>query len=129
MAVATGIGAFRAGLEYDHGGLSLQECLVPSFTVRSGVVQELAKIESIAWRGLRFGVEVSGGGPGWQVDLRASAADAASSLVTPQPVDEDGRASLLVEDDDRIGTPVVVVLVSPDGQVTNKRSTLVGGED
>ena len=129
VAVATGIGAFRAGLEYDHGGLSLQECLVPSFTVRSSVAQELAKIESIAWRGLRCRIEVTGGGQGWQVDLRASAADAASSLVTPQPVDEDGRASLLVEDDNRIDDPAVVVLISPDGQVTNKRSTLVGGED
>ena len=104
---------------------------MPNFTVRSGVVQELAKIESITWRGLRCRVEVLGAGPGWQVDLRASAADAASSLVTPQPVGEEGRASVLVKDkhDDKIGHPAVVVLVSPDGQVTNKRSTLVGGED
>ncbi|HUT09024.1 MAG TPA: BREX-1 system phosphatase PglZ type B [Thermoguttaceae bacterium] len=131
VAVPTGIGAFRAGLEYDHGGLSLQECLVPSFTVHSGVVQELAKIESIAWRGLRCRIEVTGGGPGWQVDLRASAADVTSSLVTPHPVDEEGRVSVLVKDkhDDKIGHPAVVVLISPDGQVTNKRSTLVGGED
>jgi hypothetical protein len=131
VAVATGIGAFRAGLEYDHGGLSLQECLVPSFVVRSGVVQELAKIESIAWRGLRCRIEVSGGGPGWKADLRTSAADTGSSLVTPQAVDEEGRASLLVKDeyDDKIGHPAVVVLISPDGQVTNRRSTLVGGED
>ena len=131
VAVATGIGAFRAGLEYDHGGLSLQECLVPSFTIRSGVVQELAKIESIVWRGLRCRIEVSGGGPGWKADLRTSAADTGSSLVTPQPVDEEGRVSVLVKDkhDDKIGHPAVVVLISPDGQVTNKRSTLVGGED
>tara|TARA_B110000196_G_scaffold293833_1_gene282434 strand:+ start:23927 stop:25972 length:2046 start_codon:yes stop_codon:yes gene_type:complete len=29
IAFAPGIGAFRAGLHYDHGGLSMQECLTP----------------------------------------------------------------------------------------------------
>ena len=29
IAVPPGIGAFRDGLEYNHGGLSVQECLVP----------------------------------------------------------------------------------------------------
>ena len=128
VAVATGIGAFRAGLEYDHGGLSLQECLVPSFTISRPTVQSTGKIESLAWRGLRCRVEVSGADVGWQVDLRASAGDAESTLADPQPV-ENGRASLLVEDDDRIGNPAVIVLLSPDGQVVAKRSTLVGGED
>jgi len=129
VAEATGIGAFRAGLKYDHGGLSLQECLVPSFTIRSGVHQVLAKIDSIVWKGLRCRVVVTGGGPGWQVDLRTSAAEPSSSLVTPQLMDEEGRGSLLVEDDDKIGDPAVVVLIAPDGQLANKRSTLVGGED
>ncbi len=129
VAVATGIGAFRAGLEYDHGGLSLQECLVPSFTVRKSAVQEAGKIESVAWRGLRCRVEVSGGGEDWQVHLRTAAGDARNTLSTPQAIDENGRASLLVTNDDRIGDPAVVVLVSPDGQVVAKRSTLVGGED
>ena len=50
MAEATGIGAFRTGLRYDHGGLSLQECLVPSFTIHGGVQRQLAKIDSIASR-------------------------------------------------------------------------------
>jgi hypothetical protein len=128
VAVATGIGAFRTGLEYDHGGLSLQECLVPSFTIRRPFVDSTGKIESLAWRGLRCRVEVSGADAGWQVDLRTAAGDASSTLAAPHPV-TDGRASLLVEKDDRIGAPAVVVLLSPDGQVVAKRSTLVGGEE
>ena len=128
VAVATGIGAFRAGLEYDHGGLSLQECLVPSFTVRTAAVESTAKIETSTWRGLRCRVEVTGAAAGWHVDLRTAAGDAGTSLTAPQPIEE-GRASLLVEDDDQIGVPAVLVVVSPDGQVVAKRSTLVGGED
>jgi len=128
VAVPTGIGAFRAGLEYDHGGLSLQECLVPGFTIRKPAVDAAGKIESLAWRGLRCRVEVAGAGAGWQVDLRTAAGDAGSSLTGPHLI-ESGRASLLVEDDDQIGVPTVVVLLAPDGQVVAKRSTLVGGED
>jgi hypothetical protein len=129
VAVATGIGAFRAGLEYDHGGLSLQECLVPRFTVRRLVGRSTGKIESLAWRGLRCRVEVSGASAGWRVHLRPTAGDEGSVLSTPQAVDDNGRATLLVTNDDRIGDPAVVVLLSADGQVVAKRSTLVGGED
>lgn len=128
VAVATGIGAFRAGLEYDHGGLSVQECLVPSLTIRKPAVESAGKIESLTWRGLRCRVEAAGAGAGWQVDLRTAAGDAGTSLTTAHPI-ESGRASLLVEDDDKIGDPAVIVLLTPDGQVVAKRSTLVGGED
>lgn len=130
IAVATGIGAFRAGLEYDHGGLSLQECLVPRLTVRSRVVPPAGKIDSVVWRGMRCRVQVSGVGEGWLVHLRTSPADPSNTLAgAPQSLDDEGRVSLLVEEDSRIGEPAVVVLLSPDGQVTAKRSTLVGGED
>jgi len=35
VAVPPGVGAFKANLEYAHGGLSVQECLVPELTVSS----------------------------------------------------------------------------------------------
>ncbi|WP_119395066.1 BREX-1 system phosphatase PglZ type B [Salinibius halmophilus] len=34
IAFAPGISAFRAGLHYEHGGLSLQECLTPVIDIR-----------------------------------------------------------------------------------------------
>ncbi len=37
IALAPGIGCFEAGKEYEHGGLSPQECVVPVVTVRAGV--------------------------------------------------------------------------------------------
>jgi hypothetical protein len=128
IAVATGIGVFRAGLEYDHGGLSLQECLIPSLTIRKPIVEWMGKIESLTWRGLRCRVEVAGAAATWQIDLRTVVGDATSSLTGTHPV-ENGKASLLVTDDGKIGVPAVAVLLTPDGQVIAKRSTLVGGEE
>ena len=129
IAVATGIGAFRAGLEYDHGGLSLQECLVPQLTVRPVAAAQTGKIESVAWRGLRCRIETSGVTSEWKLDLRTLPNDPTSLAGGAQPVEANGHVSLLVEDDDYLGKPAVLVLISPVGQVASKRSTLIGGED
>ena len=80
------------------------------------------------WRGLRCRVEVAGAAATWQIDLRTVVGDATSSLTGTHPV-ENGKASLLVTDDGKIGVPAVAVLLTPDGQVIAKRSTLVGGEE
>jgi hypothetical protein len=109
--------------------LSLQECLVPRLAVRGRTVQAAGKIESVVWRGLRCRVEASGAGDGCCVHLRVSPGDLSNTLeVDPQLLDSEGRGSLLVTDDSRIGQPAIVVLISPDGQVIAKRSTLIGGE-
>jgi hypothetical protein len=129
IAVAPGIGAFRNGLEYDHGGLSLQECLVPQLVVRAVAAAYAGKIESVVWRGLRCRVETSGAAADWKIDLRTSPNDPKSLAGGAQPVDANDHGSLLVENDDYLGKPAVLVLISPTGQVTNKRSTLIGGED
>ena len=44
IAVAPGIGVFKTSMEYTHGGVSLQECLVPELTISSAapVVAESA---------------------------------------------------------------------------------------
>jgi hypothetical protein len=104
--------------------------LVPRLTVRHRTVQAAGKIESVVWRGLRCRVEISGAGGGCSVHLRVSAGDMNNTLeVDPQLLDRDGRGSLLLTDDSRIGQPAVVVLISPEGQVVAKRSTLIGGEE
>ncbi|MDE0569015.1 BREX-1 system phosphatase PglZ type B, partial [Shewanella sp. K8] len=36
LAMAPGVGAFTAGDYYNHGGLSLQECLTPVLKVSQG---------------------------------------------------------------------------------------------
>ena len=57
MALPAGIGCYKAGMAYAHGGLSLQECVVPVLTVtRAAGSGPSVQFRSVQWRGLRWGV-------------------------------------------------------------------------
>ena len=72
FALADGISCYRAGMEYAHGGLSLQECLTLQLTVTvaSVVVKRSARITEIGWKGLRCTVVVEGDAAGLVADIR-----------------------------------------------------------
>ena len=130
IALAPGIGAFKAGIEYTHGGLSLQECLTPILVVKRGDVEEAAVVEEVTWRGLRCRVSVVGTTTGMQVDIRTKPAEALSSVASAaKPIDDEGRASLVVPDDRLIGTAAYAVVVNPSGAVVAKVPTCIGGGD
>lgn len=129
IAVAPNICCYEAGKEYEHGGLSLQECVVPVISVtRGGAARRDVVIESVTWRGLRCVVKVAGTQPSDQVDLRGRAADPGSSLAAeakaPGP---EGNVSLIVPDDEREGEAVLVVVLATDGSVLAQASTVIGG--
>jgi hypothetical protein len=126
-----GIGCFKAGKEYDHGGMSPQELVVPRITVRpaAGAV-EIAKIAGVKWVGLRCRVTVEGAVPGLKVDLRGRVAEAKSKVEggKPKEVSEDGTVSLAVESPDDEGTAAHVVLLSNDeATVLDSQLTTIGG--
>ncbi|MCB9609612.1 MAG: BREX-1 system phosphatase PglZ type B [Polyangiaceae bacterium] len=130
IALAPGIGAFKAGIEYTHGGLSLQECLTPILVVKRGDVEEVAAIEEVTWRGLRCRVTVVGTTTDMQVDIRTKPAEASSSVANAaKSIDDEGRASLVVPDDHLIGTAAYAVVVNPSGAVVAKVPTCIGGGD
>ena len=132
VAVAPGIACFGAGNEYAHGGLSLQESLVPVIRVTAGeaAAKAAAKIGDVSWVGLRCRVRVETAQPGLSVDLRSKVNDPSSSVSKARPVDAKGAASLLVADDEIEGTPaVVVVVVDASGHVIAKQPTIIGGDD
>lgn len=129
IAVATGISCYEEGKEYEHGGLSPQECVVPLITVQKAA--ELATsvtITAVAWRGLRCSVDLSGYAPGLTVDIRTHAAQASSSCVAAtKPLDTSGRVTLLVDDDDKLGMATLVVLVNEHNIVQTQWPTMIGG--
>jgi len=129
IAVAPGISCFEQGYEYAHGGISLEECLVPDIRVSIGKGKAMPQvgIAQIKWLGLRCHLSIEPAHVGLAADIRAKTNDPASSLVTPAPFDEEGRARLLVTDDDLMGSPVVVVVVDGSGRVVAKQPTIVGG--
>lgn len=128
VAYAPGVTNFMAGADYAHGGISLQECLVPVLQLEcAGMASPGAavKIQLVTWKGLRCTVVVAGASVGQRVDIRTKAALASSSLAASKPLDG-GKASLAVADDEQMGAAAVVVVLGADGEVLQKQATTVG---
>ncbi len=133
IAMAPGIGCFKAGEEYSHGSLTLQECVIPvlRFWQTHGAPVTTA-IESIKWTNLRLKTVIKDPVPGCLVDLRTKAADETTTVVgTPKFVNLDGTVSVVVESEDETppGTAVVLVILDSEKNVIAKRATTVGGDD
>jgi len=130
ITYAPGIGTFVAGQEYDHGGISPQECVTPRLTVTkvASAAAASVEIESIVWSGQRCRVKVSGGSAGLSLDVRTKAADVGSSLATSPKEFEDDTASVLVKEDDMLGSAAFAVLLDSSGAVIKQVTTVVGGE-
>ena len=131
VAVAPGIACFGAGNEYAHGGLSLQESLVPVIRVAVGkaAAKATAEIAEVNWAGLRCRVRVEAAQPDLSVDLRTKVNDAGSSVSQARVLHAKGTASLLVADDELEGTPTVVVVLDASSHVIAKQATIIGGDD
>jgi hypothetical protein len=140
IACPPGIDTFMAGEEYSHGGLSLQECVVPQLTVLAGAQPAVsAKIESWKWVGLRCRVKITGLFDGCKVDLRDKAADPTTSLlrdpgadlppsvILAKAVGPDGSVAPVVLDDTREGSATTLVLLDAAGNVIDKNLVTVGG--
>ena len=127
IAVAPGISVFKNGLEYAHGGLSLQECVAIEFTVTSDrAIAPQATITGFEWVGLRCRVRVAGETKNLRVGLRTKAADASTSIAAPKEASIDKPTSLVVEDDSLEGTAAIVVLIGEGDVVIAKQATTVG---
>jgi hypothetical protein len=132
IAVPPGSSAFEAGQVYEHGGLSPQECVTPVLIVSApaGTSDVSAEVSiSVRWHGLRALAAVAGAPVGASIDLRRKAGDPASSVSDAvAPLDADGAAKLLVEDDELIGTTVFAVVLDAAGTVVGQKMIEVGAD-
>jgi hypothetical protein len=130
IAVAPGLTCFEAGKEYEHGGVSPQECIVPRLSVTAGssiVATDSPEITKVTWLGLLCRLDLSGVGQGVVVDLRGLAADPRTSIAAKaKETTAPGRVSLTVLDDDHEGQRAHLVLVGLDGQILADRDVIVG---
>lgn len=129
VAYAPGISCFTAGVEYAHGGISLQECLVPVIQLDCGGEigsTNLVTIQSVTWKGLRCTVVVEGASDQQRVDIRSKAALASTSIVSNVKLLTSGKASLAVADDEFMGVAAVVVVLGANDEVLQKQMTTVG---
>ena len=130
VAIAPGIACFTDGHKYAHGGLSLQECLIPVISVNGRTEPETAnpQIADVSWVGFRCRVLIEQVKPGWSIDLRTEVNNADSTICGARPVNPEGPTSLLVEDDDMEGKPAIVVVLDPGGNVLAKQAVMVGDD-
>ena len=127
FATAPGIACFNRSEEYAHGGLSIQECLIPDLVVTRAEGGETAgSITSVTWRGLRCFVEAEVRGGPVTADLRLGRPTGESVAATAKPVDAEGAVSLVLADDEHEAAALVLVLLDEAGRVLAQRTTRVG---
>ncbi|WP_129664641.1 BREX-1 system phosphatase PglZ type B [Phytoactinopolyspora endophytica] len=130
IAVAPGVSCFEANQEYEHGGVSLQECIVPRLRVRAvadRVSTGGAAITKLKWLGLMCRIELENIAPGATVDIRARPGEPASSVVEEaKETTGTRRVSLLVPDEDREGEDAYVVVIAADGGILVQREVTIG---
>lgn len=129
IASPPGIGSFKAGVEYAHGGVSVQECVVPELLVERGGAAIKAQITDISWRGMRCRLAVETNAAGLRVELRRSwkQPDPANQrIAAAKELGANGQASLAVERDEYEGVAAMAVVLGPDGCVLDYRATTIG---
>jgi len=130
IVLAPEVSCFVAGMEYAHGGLTLQEALIPVLTVS---IKEIGgagaiTVKELKWSGLRLNIILQGA-RGLTLDIRGKAADASTSFaVSPMIAAADGqKTSLLVADSEAFGREAHLVIIDQEGQPIYKQSLIIGG--
>lgn len=127
FATAPGIACFNATPGYAHGGLSVQECLIPDLIiVRGDNDSPNATIRSVTWRGMRCFVEAESTGGTVIADLRLERPNGKSVVSSAKPLDDDKTTSLVVTDDAYEEKNLVLVLMDQAGTVLAQLKTKVG---
>jgi len=120
IAIAPGARCFEEGKAYEHGGLSVQECVLPLVTVRSAAAAASAgRLGEFVWKGFRLVVPVTAASAGSRIDLRTKAGDAGSSLCGGGKAVTGESVALVVEDEHR-GAAAHLVLLDATGAVVDK---------
>ena len=130
IAIAPGVTCFEANKEYEHGGVSPQECIVPRLTVTVGPAPATSgspEITKVKWLGLLCRIELTGIGSGVIADLRALPGDPNTSIAeAAKETSGAGKVSLVVPDEEHEGERAHLVFIAPDGQILAQREVVVG---
>ena len=130
MASPPGAGSYRAGIEYSHGGVSLQEMVTPVLRVTTGkLTGGSARLLEAKWTGAKCRVVVGGDYTGVRVDVRTSHSDPNTSLLSDKQAREtapDGKVTVFLEDASDIGKSAEIVLLDASGQVIHSLATTLG---
>ena len=128
FASPPGIACFSQTPAYAHGGLSIQECLIPDIRVEGTTHGGAAvKILSVSWVRFRCNVAVEARGGPVTADLRLGGPAGESVASSPKSIDDDGLASLVLGGDEHEGAALVLVVTDTEGRVLAQQPTRKGG--
>lgn len=130
VALAPGIHCFRSGDEYQHGGLSLQECLTLQLiiTKKETLKDVFDGTLEVFWKGLRCNVVAEGDVFGLNLDIRLEPGLKSTSVVYDiKQFKDDGTASVVVDNEDLEGKAASLLLVDANGNVAYQMDTIIGG--
>lgn len=130
IALAPGVTCFESNKEYEHGGVSPQECIVPRLTVMAGATVAPTggpEITKIKWLGLQCRIEFTGVTDKVLVDIRGLPAEPRSSIAEQaKETSSADKLSLVVPDEEHEGDRAHLVLVAEDGRILAQREVVVG---
>ncbi len=120
IALAPGISAFSSGREYDHGGLSLQESVVPFLRVqRKGPVAGQPRLVSVSWNTRKTVCSVvASDAAGLTIRLERLG----TAIGEAEDIDAEGKGRVIFEEvDDLLGEQVCVVLCREGQKIAEER--------
>ncbi len=127
VAYAPGISFFKVNEEYAHGGISLQECIIPELTITIEQKEQInAKLTAVKWSNLRCNVETEYAPDGFKVDIRTKYNDASSSVVISVKKVIESNACSLLADDAALDSAAFIVLTDENGMIIDKMNTTIG---
>jgi len=125
---AEGISCFNKGNEYAHGGLSLQECLVLALNITIETQKKIVEFKKIVWKGFRCAISVGGEISRLKVDIRKQPGDQSTSVILSRKlIDDDGKASVLVENEELEGSEAFIVLINEINEIVAQAAIVIGG--
>ena len=132
FVLADGISCFKKGDEYNHGGLSAQECIVLEIAVSNtsaSMTLNTVELTDVVWKGLRCTVAVDGEFSNLKVDIRIEPGNPKTSVVlSKKSFKDNGTASVVVEDEDMEAQKAYIVLLDAAGNLVKQQMTVIGGD-
>lgn len=126
IAFAPGISFFRKNEEYAHGGISLQECLIPVLTLGNGNKPTRTISVNVKWTHLKCSLEITGADPTCKVVIRTRHNAPESEVSVCKNITSDGKSVLFVENTDLESAAAFIVITENDGTVIHKQPTTIG---
>lgn len=128
FAVPPGAACFSKKPEYSHGGVSVQECVIPELRVEqlTQLPVSRCKIQKVEWRGMRLTAELEVVGGPMTADIRLEHTGGKSVVQTVRKVPRDGYVSLLLAGDEHEDAELVFVVSDESCELLLSHPTRTG---